>query len=91
MCFSLRNSDAPKDSEHQSEKPATAVGPTSLPSQDSAPAPAPSPSVPPDHPTLSELGSIADLSSRFRSLAARRLLAGSLTSVDTLAEVTPLT
>ena len=43
---------------------------------------------PPDHPALSEMGSIADLSSRFRSLTARKLLTGgSITSIDTLIEV----
>ena len=43
---------------------------------------------PPDHPALSELGSIADLSSRFRSLTARKMLSGgSVTSIDTLIEV----
>ena len=43
---------------------------------------------PPDHPALSEMGSIADLSSRFRSLTARKLLTGgSVTSIDTLIEV----
>ena len=43
---------------------------------------------PPDHPALSELGSIADLSSRFRSLTARKMITGgSVTSIDTLIEV----
>ena len=42
----------------------------------------------PDHPSLSDLGSIADLSGKFQSLTARKLLAGeSLTSIDTLVEV----
>ena len=42
----------------------------------------------PDHPSLSDLGSIADLSSKFQSLTARKLMAGeSLTSIDTLVEV----
>ena len=42
----------------------------------------------PDHPSLSDLGSIADLSGKFQSLTARKLLAGeSMTSIDTLVEV----
>ena len=42
----------------------------------------------PDHPSLSDLGSIADLSGKFQSLTARKLMAGeSLTSIDTLVEV----
>ena len=47
----------------------------------------------PDHPALSEMGSIADLSHRYRSLTARKLLsgtAGSVTSIDTLVEVRQL-
>ena len=48
-------------------------------------------SSPPDHPDLSDLGSIADLSSRFTSLTARKMIAGgyegSITSIDTLIEV----
>ena len=42
----------------------------------------------PDHPSLSDLGSIADLSARFQSLTARKLMAGlSISSIDTLLEV----
>ena len=42
----------------------------------------------PDHPSLSDLGSIADLSSKFQSLTARKLMAGlSISSIDTLLEV----
>ena len=42
----------------------------------------------PDHPSLSDLGSIADLSAKFQSLTARKLMAGlSISSIDTLLEV----
>ena len=42
----------------------------------------------PDHPSLSDLGSIADLSANFKSLTARKLMAGlSISSIDTLLEV----
>ena len=43
----------------------------------------------PDHPDLSELGSIADLSARFTSITAKKMMAGggSITSIDTLIEV----
>ena len=42
----------------------------------------------PDHPSLSDLGSIADLSGKFQSLTARKLMAGlSISSIDTLLEV----
>ena len=43
----------------------------------------------PDHPDLHELGSIADLSSRFTSITAKKMMAGggSITSIDTLIEV----
>ena len=48
----------------------------------------PSGLVPPDHPSLSDLGSIADLSAKFQSLTARKLMAGlSISSIDTLLEV----
>ena len=41
-----------------------------------------------DHPDLSELGSIADLSAKFTSLTAKKLMAGiSIGSIDTLIEV----
>merc|ERR1719509_121057 len=41
-----------------------------------------------DHPSLADLGSIADLSSKFQSLTARKLMAGlSISSIDTLLEV----
>jgi len=41
-----------------------------------------------DHPSLSDLGSIADLSANFKSLTARKLMAGlSISSIDTLLEV----
>ena len=43
---------------------------------------------PPDHPSLSDLGSILDLSAKFQSLTARKLIAGlSISSIDTLLEV----
>ena len=42
----------------------------------------------PDHPSLADLGSIADLSAKFQSLTARKLMAGlSISSIDTLLEV----
>ena len=42
----------------------------------------------PDHPSLADMGSIADLSSKFQSLTARKLMAGlSISSIDTLLEV----
>ena len=42
----------------------------------------------PDHPSLSDLGSIADLSANFKSLTARKLMAGlSISRIDTLLEV----
>ena len=42
-----------------------------------------------EHPDLSELGSIADLSGKFTSLTAKKLMAGiSIGSIDTLIEVT---
>ena len=45
----------------------------------------------PDHPDLSELGSIADLSAKFTSLTAKKLMAGiSIGSIDTLIEVNSL-
>ncbi len=48
----------------------------------------PSGLMPPDHPSLSDLGSIADLSAKFQSLTARKLMAGlSISSIDTLLEV----
>jgi len=41
-----------------------------------------------EHPDLSELGSIADLSGKFTSLTAKKLMAGiSIGSIDTLIEV----
>ena len=41
-----------------------------------------------DHPSLADLGSIADLSAKFQSLTARKLMAGlSISSIDTLLEV----
>merc|ERR1719319_2242839 len=41
-----------------------------------------------DPPSLADLGSIADLSSKFQSLTARKLMAGlSISSIDTLLEV----
>ena len=44
-----------------------------------------------EHPDLSELGSIADLSGKFTSLTAKKLMAGiSIGSIDTLIEVTAL-
>ena len=44
-----------------------------------------------EHPDLSELGSIADLSGKFTSLTAKKLMAGiSIGSIDTLIEVTVL-
>ena len=44
-----------------------------------------------DHPDLSELGSIADLSAKFTSLTAKKLMAGiSIGSIDTLIEVNSL-
>jgi hypothetical protein len=44
--------------------------------------------APPDHPSLSDLGSILDLSAKFQSLTARKLIAGlSISSIDTLLEV----
>ena len=44
-----------------------------------------------DHPDLSELGSIADLSAKFTSLTAKKLMAGiSISSIDTLIEVNSL-
>jgi hypothetical protein len=46
------------------------------------------PDCAPDHPSLSDLGSIADLSAKFQSLTARKLMAGlSISSIDTLLEV----
>lgn len=46
------------------------------------------PDYAPDHPSLSDLGSIADLSAKFQSLTARKLMAGlSISSIDTLLEV----
>ena len=42
----------------------------------------------PDHPSLADMGSIADLSGKFQSLTARKLMAGlSISSIDTLLEV----
>ena len=42
----------------------------------------------PDHPSLADMGSIADLSAKFQSLTARKLMAGlSISSIDTLLEV----
>jgi len=42
----------------------------------------------PDHPTLSDLGSITDLSTKFQSLTARKMMAGLSTgSIDTLVEI----
>ena len=44
------------------------------------------------HPSLSDLGSFTDLSGKFRSLTARKLIAGlSSGSIDTLIEVTRVT
>ena len=44
-----------------------------------------------DHPDLSELGSIADLSAKFTSLTAKKLMAGiSIGSIDSLIEVNSL-
>jgi hypothetical protein len=44
------------------------------------------------HPSLSDLGSFTDLSGKFRSLTARKLMAGlSSGSIDTLIEVTSVT
>jgi hypothetical protein len=41
-----------------------------------------------DHPSLADLGSIADLSAKFQSLTAKKLMAGlSISSIDTLLEV----
>ena len=41
-----------------------------------------------EHPSLSDLGSITDLSGKFQSLTARKMLAGLSTgSIDTLVEI----
>ena len=46
------------------------------------------PGLHPDHPSLADMGSIADLSGKFQSLTARKLMAGlSISSIDTLLEV----
>lgn len=43
---------------------------------------------PQDHPSLSDLGSITDLSTKFQSLTARKMMAGLSTgSIDTLVEI----